>query len=354
MLYGSVACNTRTTIWFFYNYRELRHWHRISPTFSGSAWCWVPLPSRGAPKVALRWWGLLRIRSDTPRGYRAPVIICTYAKMAVCWNRSIFISKLTSRDTSRCLKTGISTKWTRHVHVSLFNSVMWPQTGVWIDGQIYGTSWYSEWLYFIVHYCTQASVHSHLFTAVAWQRLPTSDVPILLGSRIVPVPHLSTSNSNSSQQLNSKSLLTATQIEAMLRLTVSRPVCLCTKHPSEAQYQSFITVRKLRVFWCGTPSLKRGRVCRLQLLPDLANVVIYGHDSRGTHDHVILSQIRYSLNLPDQVPVFVSPRTSVAQLHPQALGSLFMLPSTTRRATMEVFEPASTRDDWLLTNFSCL
>jgi hypothetical protein len=42
-------------------------------------------------------------------------------------------------------------------------------------------------------------------------------------------------------------------------------------------------------------------------------------ESRGTHDPILLSQIRDSPNLEGQVPVFISPRTWVAQLHPQAL-----------------------------------
>jgi hypothetical protein len=42
----------------------------------------------------------------------------------------------------------------------------------------------------------------------------------------------------------------------------------------------------------------------------------------GTHDHILLSQIRDSPNLDGQVPVFISPRTRVTQLYPQALGSL--------------------------------
>jgi hypothetical protein len=56
----------------------------------------------------------------------------------------------------------------------------------------------------------------------------------------------------------------------------------------------------------------------------LASAVILKSDSRGTHDHILLSQIRDSLNLEGQVPVFISPRSKVAQLYPQALGSLFV------------------------------
>jgi hypothetical protein len=41
---------------------------------------------------------------------------------------------------------------------------------------------------------------------------------------------------------------------------------------------------------------------------------ILGSESRGTHDHILLSQIRDSPNVEDQVPVFISPRNRVAQL----------------------------------------
>jgi hypothetical protein len=91
---------------------------------------------------------------------------------------------------------------------------------------------------------------------------------------------------------------------------------------------------------CVTSSLTRGWVCCLQLPLTLASAVLRS-ESRGTHDHILLSQIRDSHNLEDQVPVFISRRNRVAQLYPQALGSLFVAP-TTRRVTVEVFDPAST------------
>jgi hypothetical protein len=45
----------------------------------------------------------------------------------------------------------------------------------------------------------------------------------------------------------------------MLRPTVSRPVCLGVKYPSGSYDQIFITVRQLRVCWCGALSLSDER-----------------------------------------------------------------------------------------------
>jgi hypothetical protein len=73
-----------------------------------------------------------------------------------------------------------------------------------------------------------------------------------------------------------------------------------------------------------TSSLTRGWVCRLQLLLVLSSAVILRSESWGTHDHILLSQIRDSPNLEGQFPVFISPRNNVAQLYPQVLGSLFI------------------------------
>jgi hypothetical protein len=73
---------------------------------------------------------------------------------------------------------------------------------------------------------------------------------------------------------------------------------------------------------CSYSPLTRGWVRRLQLLLTIASAVILRFESSGTQDHILLSQIRDSLNLEGQVPVFISFRNRVALLDPQALASL--------------------------------
>jgi hypothetical protein len=71
-----------------------------------------------------------------------------------------------------------------------------------------------------------------------------------------------------------------------------------------------------------TSSQMRGWVCCLQLLRALTSVVILRSKSCGTHDHILLPQIRDFPNMECQVPIFISPRNRVAWLYSQALGSL--------------------------------
>jgi hypothetical protein len=83
----------------------------------------------------------------------------------------------------------------------------------------------------------------------------------------------------------------------------------------------------------------------------LASAVILRSESHGTHDHILLSQIRDSPNLEGQVPVFISPKTWWPSYTPRHWVP-FSSPPTTHRATVEVFDPASTRDSLTTQNQS--
>jgi D-serine deaminase-like pyridoxal phosphate-dependent protein len=61
-------------------------------------------------------------------------------------------------------------------------------------------------------------------------------------------------------------------------------------------------------------------------------------------DYILLSQIRDSPDLEGQVPGYISPRDRVPAYTPRHWVPFSSHP-TTRRATVEVFDPASTRDD---------
>jgi hypothetical protein len=133
---------------------------------------------------------------------------------------------------------------------------------------------------------------------------------------------------------------------------VSWPVCHGVRHPSGTHTQFFflleIFFRQLRVCYFVTPSLMRGWICNLLLLLVLASTVPFGSESRGTQDHILLSQF---LRLP---PTW---RARSPHLYPRGTGSPRYTPghwvpppppNTTRRATVEVLYPASTREDYIL------
>jgi hypothetical protein len=110
-------------------------------------------------------------------------------------------------------------------------------------------------------------------------------------------------------------LTVSVSLSFILPPTVSRPVYLGIKHPSGAYNQIFITVRQLQVCWRGALSLTKERMCRLQLRLALASAVI--------------SRVRVPW---DSWPYFT---VSDSRLP-------FSSPPTTRRVTVEVFDPAST------------
>jgi hypothetical protein len=120
--------------------------------------------------------------------------------------------------------------------------------------------------------------------------------------------HFTQHSQNTTQHLQVK-----VNVNVMLRPTVSWPVSLGIKHPSGLTTR-FLFLSDSCVFNVGR-SLTRGRVCRLQFLQVLASAVILGSKSRGTRD-------RYFTVSDSRLP--------------------FSLPPTTRRPTVEVFEPAST------------
>jgi hypothetical protein len=126
------------------------------------------------------------------------------------------------------------------------------------------------------------------------------------------------------------------KVEFMLGPTVSRPVSLGVKHLSGTQYQIFVTLRQFQSCWRGAPSLTRGRVCRFQLLLFLVSTFT-GPSPAG------LMATFYCLRF--ETP----PGTKWLSYNPRHWVPVSS-PPTTRRATAEVSDPASTRA-WLSTGW---
>jgi hypothetical protein len=98
-------------------------------------------------------------------------------------------------------------------------------------------------------------------------------------------------------------------VRVTLRLAVYRQSVRLGDKPLETHDQYFFS--QLNTYGHNpyvTSSLTRRWVCRLQLLLALVSADILMSESRGSHDHILLSQIRDSPNLESQVYVFISPR----------------------------------------------
>jgi hypothetical protein len=95
-------------------------------------------------------------------------------------------------------------------------------------------------------------------------------------------------------KLNRTELLSEVEVEIKLWPTVSQPVRLGVRHPSETHDQFFflleIFFRQLWVCYFVAPTLMRGRACNLLLLLVLASAGLC-----GTQDNILLSQF---LRLP--------------------------------------------------------
>jgi hypothetical protein len=156
--------------------------------------------------------------------------------------------------------------------------------------------------------------------------------PFLTGLRVSSLPRWRLTNEESvfthstANALNGDCLTNESfRVRVTLRLAVYRQSVFLGDNPLRLTIINFVF--QLNTFGYSpyvTSSLTRGWVCRVQLLLVLASAVILRSESRVTHDQILLSQIRDSPNLEGQAPLFTSPTNRVAQLYPQAVGSLFV------------------------------
>jgi hypothetical protein len=91
-------------------------------------------------------------------------------------------------------------------------------------------------------------------------------------------------------------LVDLVKVKVMLRPTVSRPVCLGIEHTFGAQKQICISQTVSGLFMWGALFEERTGLS-FTTAAGLASEVILGSESSGTHDRILLSEIRDSPNL---------------------------------------------------------
>jgi hypothetical protein len=99
--------------------------------------------------------------------------------------------------------------------------------------------------------------------------------------------------------LNHWTIRLPVQVQVILRLKVSWPVCPGIRPPSGTSDQFFflstdIIFRYLLFFLYGAPPVTNARICNLlvQVLLGLASTVILASESRKTWDHILLPHLR--------------------------------------------------------------
>jgi hypothetical protein len=150
--------------------------------------------------------------------------------------------------------------------------------------------------YYNLHYTvthTYTSVHSHVFSAAAWERLPTTNVPLPLGSRTVlglGYQLLTATARNNWTAAQSSKLLLALVSTVVLGFGPSRD-----PWPYFCSFQTFM-------FWNGAFFSKRGGVWLL-LLTSIYRGVTVGARSRFTAHQLSWGQ---TLEVHDYRFIFVT------------------------------------------------
>jgi hypothetical protein len=181
---------------------------------------------------------------------------------------------------------------------------------------------------------------------ITWRHTPEErsvkyvDITNGFGTENVVITHTISSNSIQWRWQNAR-IWTRVRVRVRARVTLRLAVYRQTTSPLRLTTDNFFLLNT----WFHSPyvasSLTRGWVCRLQLLLALASAVILGSASCGTW-HFTASDLRLPQTWRARSPYLYLPGTGWPSYTPRHWAP-FSSPPTTRRATVEVFDRASTR-----------